>query len=134
MQLVLQHCCKTSLIALFRCFSSHIQAYLATIQVIADCKNLLQKVESGPFFATKSLLVARFTGLKQTRFSASLHNRRFMSQARRTRHFARSARRGEEKKIKLYFFSSLRFALRAKCRVRLAWLIKHLLCRLFCSK
>ena len=27
----------------------------------------------------------------------NLHNRRFMSQARRTRHFARSARRGEEK-------------------------------------
>ena len=46
-------------------YTSHVQAYLATIQVIADCKNLLQKVESGPiFFATKSLLVARFTGLK----------------------------------------------------------------------
>ena len=90
------------------CFTSHVQAYLATIQVIVDCKNLLQKVESGPFFATKSLLVARFTGLKQTR--------------------------GEEKKIKLSFFSSRRSRLRAKCRVRLAWLIKSLLCRLFCSK
>ena len=53
-----------------------------------------------------------------------------MSQARWTRHFARSAKRGEEKKIKLYFFSSPRLALRAKCRVRLAWLIKNLLCRL----
>ena len=30
----------------------------------------------------------------------SLHNERFMSQARRTWHFARSARRGTEKKIK----------------------------------
>ena len=46
-------------------YTSHVQAYLATIQVIADCKNLLQKVESGPiFFCNKSLLVARFTGLK----------------------------------------------------------------------
>ena len=50
----------------------------------------------------------------------SLHNGRFMSQARRTRHFARSgkrvwsARRGEEK----------------KWGVRLAWFIKRLLCRL----
>ena len=52
----------------------------------------------------------------------SLHNRPFMSQARRTRHFARSS------------FPCLalrtRFALRANCRVRLAWLIKRLLCRL----
>ena len=30
----------------------------------------------------------------------------------------------------LFFFSSPRLALRVKCRVRLAWLIKHLLCRL----
>ena len=41
------------------------------------------------------------------------HNRRFMSQARRTRHFALRTR----------------FALRAKYRVRLAWFIKRLLCR-----
>ena len=33
---------------------------------------------------------------KKTSYS-SLHNRRFMSQARRTRHFARIGRRGEEK-------------------------------------
>ena len=42
----------------------------------------------------------------RTLFSFSLHNSRFMSQARRTRHFTRSARReriarrGEEKNIK----------------------------------
>ena len=58
-----------------------------------------------------------------------------MSQARPTRHFARSARRGEEKKIKLFFLFSPRlalpacFALRAKCRVCLVWLIKLLVCR-----
>ena len=44
-----------------------------------------------------------------------LHDRRFMSQAGRTRNFARSARR---------------VALRAKYRVRPAWLIKRLSCRL----
>ena len=43
----------------------------------------------------------------------SQHNRRFMSQGRRTRHFALRTR----------------FALRAKYRVRLAWFIKRLLCR-----
>ena len=61
-----------------------------------------------------------------------LHNRRFMSQARRTRHFARSARQGRRN----IFFSSPHLAIRAclalrvKCRVRLASLIKRLLCRL----
>ena len=51
----------------------------------------------------------------------SPHNRRFMSQARGTRHFLlpRLALR-------------TRFALRAKCRLRLAWLIKRQLCRLHC--
>ena len=46
-----------------------------------------------------------------------------MSQARRTRHFARSAKLGEEKtdKAALYFFSSSRLALLAKSRVHLAW-------------
>ena len=47
-----------------------------------------------------------------------------MSQAGRTRYLTRSARRGEET------FSSPRLALRAKYRVRPAWLIKRLLCRL----
>ena len=53
------------------------------------------------------------------------HNRRFMSQARRTRHFARSARWGEEKKNKALFFllPSIRdsYSSRAsKCCVHLA--------------
>ena len=62
-----------------------------------------------------------------------LHNSRFMSQARRTRHFARSGRRGRRKN---FFFSSPHLAIRAflalgvKCRFRLASLIKRLLCRL----
>ena len=43
----------------------------------------------------------------------SLHNRPFMSHARRTRHFALRTR----------------FALHAKYRVRLAWFITRLLCR-----
>ena len=58
-----------------------------------------------------------------------------MSQAGRTRYFARSARRGEEKNKALFFSSPrlalrARVALRAKYRVRPAWLIKRLSCRL----
>ena len=45
--------------------------------------------------------------------SEGLDNRRFVSQARRIRHFARSARRGEEKN-KALFFSSPRLARRAR--------------------
>ena len=67
----------------------------------------------------------------------SLHDRRFMSQAGRTRYFARSATRGRsairgEDKNKALSFSSprlalrARVALRAKYRVRPAWLIKRL--------
>ena len=64
----------------------------------------------------------------------SLHNSRFMRHERRTQHFersakgVRSARRGKE--LYALFLSSscfalrTRFALRAKCRVRLAQLIK----------
>ena len=56
--------------------------------------------------------------------SGSLHNRRFMSQARRTRHFARSARRGEEKKIKrLYHFIVLSFPTFTTQTSRSNWLI-----------
>ena len=53
-----------------------------------------------------------------------------MNQAARTRYFARSATRGAGKN-KVLFFSSPRLALRAKYRVRLAWLIKRLSCRLY---
>ena len=67
----------------------------------------------------------------------SLHDRRLMSQAGRTRYFARSATRGRsairgEDKNKALSFSSprlalrARVALRAKYRVRPAWLIKRL--------
>ena len=52
----------------------------------------------------------------------SLHNRPFMSRARQTRHFARIARGG--------IVIRARLAIRAKCRVRLIWLIKRQLCRL----
>ena len=71
-----------------------------------------------------------------------------MSQAKRTRYFAqsatraRSARRGKEKnkalKALFFFFPRLalraRVALRAKYRVRPAWLIKRLSCRLIIIK
>ena len=52
-----------------------------------------------------------------------------MNQARRTWHFARSARQGEAEKIKrrfICFLSFPRHAFRAKWHVRLAWLIKRL--------
>ena len=44
---------------------------------------------------------------------------RFMSQARQTRHFARSASRGSRGDP----------AIRLKCRVHLVWLIRRLFCR-----
>ena len=53
------------------------------------------------------------------KYLGSLHNRHFMGQATRTRLFARSARRGEWKN---------------KCGVRLAWLTKRQLCRLYLGK
>ena len=54
-------------------FTSHVavQAYLATIQVIADCKNLLQKVESGPiFFCNKIFTCCAFYRPKVNSFSS----------------------------------------------------------------
>ena len=78
--------------------------------------------------------------------SCSLHDRPFMSQAGRKRYFAwsaaraRGARRGKEKNKALFLFLFLssssrlalraRVALRANYRVRPAWLIKRLSCRL----
>ena len=56
-----------------------------------------------------------------------LHDMRFMSQAGRTRCFARRARRGEEKNKALF---RAPVALRAKYRVRPAWLMKCQSCRL----
>ena len=60
---------------------------------------------------------------QKPRICAGLHNRYFMSQARRTRHFARKGN-----------VSSPRLAPRAKCHVRHAWLIKPLICRLDFAK
>ena len=51
-------------------------------------------------FHRKFLTKILSTFFLRTLFSFSLHNSRFISQARRTRHFTRSARRGEEKNIK----------------------------------
>ena len=56
-----------------------------------------------------------------------LHERRFMSQAGRKWYFARSATRARNKAL---FFSSTRLAVRAKYRVRPAWLMKRLSWRL----
>ena len=106
-QLVFQHCCKMSLMATLRFLLVTLKPILQQFRLLQVSKICCRKQRVVPFFATKSLFVARFTGLKQTRFAASLHNRRFMSQARRTRHFACSARRGEEKKNKALFFSPL---------------------------
>ena len=52
--------------------------------------------------------------------------KRFMRQERRTRHFARSS--------SPHLALRTRFALRANCCVRLAWLIKRLLGRLACTR
>ena len=62
----------------------------------------------------------------------SLHKRRFTSQARRTRHFARSARRGRRNFFFLFPHLAIRagLALRVKCSFRLACLVNRLLCRL----
>ena len=63
----------------------------------------------------------------------------FMSQVRWRQKQVRRVRREEENFLFVFFFHFFssprlalrtRFALRAKCHVRLAWLIKHLLCRL----
>lgn len=39
----------------------------------------------------------------------SLHNKRFLSQARRTRHFARNERRGEERRVCLAWLARENF-------------------------
>ena len=49
-QLILQHCCKTRWRAHF---TNHVQTCLGTIQVIAGCENLLQKVECSSTFCNK---------------------------------------------------------------------------------
>ena len=49
-------------------FTSHVQGYLATIQVIADFKNLLQKVESRPFICNKIFTCCAFYRPKANSF------------------------------------------------------------------
>ena len=54
-------------------FAALFQSCLPTNQVVTVCEELLQKVESTVvvLFATKSLLVACFTGPRQTFFAAN---------------------------------------------------------------
>ena len=69
-----------------------------------------------------------FMSQVMSQISISLHNMRFISHARRTLSEARDE--GRRKINKCFIFSSPSPALRAKCRVGLAWLIKRLSCRL----
>ena len=66
-----------------------------------------------PKCSLEELLIEAWNHRQEEEDLASLHDKRFVSQARRTRHFALRTR----------------FALRAKYRVRLAWFINRLLCR-----
>ena len=66
-----------------------------------------------PKCSLEELLIEAWNHRQEEEDLASLHDKRFVSQARRTRHFALRTR----------------FALRAKYRVRLAWFITRLLCR-----
>ena len=59
------------------------------------------------FLLDKITQESRYTRELRHLLQNSLHNRLFMSQARRTRHFARSLERREEEKRKLLFFSPL---------------------------
>ena len=76
------------------------------------------KVQNAELFKAKILFDKYLCQTPHNLAKCSLHDRRFMSQAGRTRYFARSARPGEEKNKDL-FFSSPRLALRAKYRVLL---------------
>ena len=69
-----------------------------------------------------------FMSQVMSQISISLHNMRFISHARRMLSEARDE--GRRKINKCFIFSSPSPALRAKCRVGLAWLIKRLSCRL----
>ena len=77
------------------------------------------------FFSLKRKETVLYRNIKWTTFIwlqwNSLHKERFMSQARRTRHFARSAKRA---------WSARREGRKKKWRVLLTWLIMRLLCRL----
>ena len=65
-QLVLQHCYKNKLKS-----DVHVQTCLATNQVVLVAKSCCRKQRVVLLFATHSVLVARFTGPRQTCFAAS---------------------------------------------------------------
>ena len=79
-------------------------------------------------FMSQMSLWIRIMSQVMSQISISLHNMRFISHARRTLSEARDE--GRRKINKCFIFSSPSPALRAKCRVGLAWLIKRLSCRL----
>ena len=72
-QLALQHCCKTSWMAMLRVLPPTNQNCFTTNQVVAGYEKLLQKVESSSNFGNKicTRYVTRFTGPRQTCFTAS---------------------------------------------------------------
>ena len=81
-----------------------------------------------PFYCFMSQMSLWIMSQVMSQISISLHNMRFISHARRTLSEARDE--GRRKINKCFIFSSPSPALRAKCRVGLAWLIKRLSCRL----
>ena len=81
-----------------------------------------------PFYCFMSQMSLWIMSQVMSQISISLHNMRFISHARRTLSEARDE--GRRKINKCFIFCSPPPALRAKCRVGLAWLMKRLSCRL----
>ena len=81
-----------------------------------------------PFYCFMSQMSLWIMSQVMSQISISLHNMRFISHARRTLSEARDE--GRRKINKCFMFCSPPPALRAKCRVGLAWLMKRLSCRL----
>ena len=71
--LVLKHWCKTSW-KVMCWYTTHIQTCLATNQVVAGCKNLLQKVESSSFFCDKICTCCVFYQPKANLFCSKWRN------------------------------------------------------------
>ena len=78
-----------------------------------------------PFYCFMSQMSLWIMSQVMSQISISLHNMRFISHARQTLSEARDE--GRRKINKCFIFSSPSPALRAKCRVGLAWVIKRLL-------
>ena len=81
-----------------------------------------------PFYCFMSQMTLWIMSQVMSQISISLHNMRFISHAKRTLSEARDE--GRRKINKCFIFSSPPPALRAKCRVGLAWITKRLSCRL----